>query len=99
MKLLALAGFVIAAAVFPYPARTAAEPPSFANAAVVSVDPIASNVGVDILRKGGNAVDAAVTTGLALAVTWPASANLGVGGFMVIYLADKGDATATISVR
>src|SRR5215468_10475569 len=60
---------------------------------VSSVSEIASQVGVDVLKRGGNAVDAAVAVGLTLAVVWPAAGNLGGGGFMVIRRAD-GKATA-----
>jgi gamma-glutamyltranspeptidase / glutathione hydrolase len=58
------------------------------NAMVVSNDLIASRVGVEILRKGGNAIDAAVAVGLALAVTYPAAGNIGGGGFMLVRRAD-----------
>ena len=65
---------------------------------VVSQRQSASQVGAEILRKGGNAVDAAVATGLALAVVLPRAGNLGGGGFMVVYLKDA-DKTITIDYR
>ena len=58
------------------------------HALVVSNDSIASRVGRDILSHGGNAVDAAVATGYALAVTYPFAGNIGGGGFMIIRMAD-----------
>jgi gamma-glutamyltranspeptidase/glutathione hydrolase len=55
---------------------------------VVTAQHLASHVGVDVLKAGGNAVDAAVAVGYALAVVYPAAGNLGGGGFMTIQLAD-----------
>ncbi len=65
---------------------------------VVSQRMIASEVGAEILKKGGNAVDAAVATGLALAVVLPRAGNLGGGGFMVVYLKEE-DKTIAIDYR
>lgn len=58
------------------------------NGAVSSRSMLASEVGVEILRQGGNAIDAAVAVGFALAVTYPSAGNIGGGGFMVIRKAD-----------
>jgi len=54
------------------------------SAMVVAVSPLAVEVGVDVLRRGGNAVDAAVAVGFALAVVHPAAGNIGGGGFLVL---------------
>jgi gamma-glutamyltranspeptidase/glutathione hydrolase len=64
---------------------------------VASTSEIASQVGVEVMKRGGNAVDAAVAVGLALAVTWPSAGNLGGGGFMMISRADG--ATEIIDYR
>ena len=58
------------------------------NAMVVAEEPIAADVGLNVIEQGGNAVDAAVAMGFALAVTYPFAGNIGGGGFMLIHMAD-----------
>jgi gamma-glutamyltranspeptidase/glutathione hydrolase len=70
-------------------AQAASQAPVAAeNGMVVTAQHLATHVGVDVLKDGGNAVDAAVAVGYALAVVYPAAGNLGGGGFMTIQLAD-----------
>jgi gamma-glutamyltranspeptidase/glutathione hydrolase len=56
---------------------------------VVAQEKLAAQIGADILRQGGNAVDAAVAAGFAMAVTYPRAGNIGGGGFMIIHSADR----------
>src|SRR5882672_3240309 len=83
-------GTLASAQVAPTP-RVAAVPPAQGilahNGMVVAQESRAARIGVTILDRGGNAVDAAVALGFALAVTYPRAGNLGGGGFMVIHLA------------
>jgi gamma-glutamyltranspeptidase/glutathione hydrolase len=71
------------------PSRAASVAPATgANGMVVTAQHLATEVGVEVLRRGGNAVDAGVAVGYALAVVYPAAGNLGGGGFMTVQMAD-----------
>ena len=66
---------------------------------VVAQEKIAAHIGADVLRRGGNAVDAAVATGFAMAVTYPRAGNIGGGGFMVIHSAEHHEDVAVDIAR
>jgi gamma-glutamyltranspeptidase/glutathione hydrolase len=85
----ALAGLLICGTLVTGPAQAASPAPVAAeHGMVVTAQHLATRVGVDVLKDGGNAVDAAVAVGYALAVVYPAAGNLGGGGFMTLQLAD-----------
>ncbi len=71
------------------PGWQAEQPVRTRHAMVVSIHHLAADAGVSMLKQGGNAVDAAVATGFALAVVYPYAGNLGGGGFMLLHLAGK----------
>src|SRR4030081_57302 len=61
---------------------------------VVAQEKIAAQIGADVLRRGGNAIDAAVATGFAMAVTYPRAGNIGGGGFMIVHSRERGEDVA-----
>ena len=80
--------FLALLALCPGPGEATAQTPA-AHGSVVAQEARAAQIGVEVLKRGGNAVDAAVATGFAMAVTYPRAGNLGGGGYMLIHLAGR----------
>ena len=98
-----VAGLLAASALTPAQAQRAqqfpkVEPVTARNGMVVAQEARASLIGAEVLKRGGNAVDAAVAIGFAMAVTYPRAGNIGGGGFMLIHLA-KGHRDIAIDYR
>jgi gamma-glutamyltranspeptidase / glutathione hydrolase len=94
LALLCLVASIASQAELPLPPQLVSQgarvlPVLASHGMVVAQEGTAAKIGVDILRRGGNVVDAAVAVGFALAVTLPRAGNLGGGGFMLIYLAKE----------
>src|SRR5271156_3724798 len=87
IPLLRILAPILAAALIVPPAG-ARDPVYARNGMVVAQEPLAADVGVAVLKAGGNAVDAAVAVGFALAVTYPYAGNIGGGGFMLIRMSN-----------
>src|SRR6476659_11329762 len=90
------ASFVVNRQTLPTVFAASRDPVRARHGVVASTNEVASQVGVDIMKRGGNAVDAAIAVAFALAVTHPAAGNLGGGGFM---MARVGNANAAIDYR
>jgi gamma-glutamyltranspeptidase/glutathione hydrolase len=76
------------------PAADASHAVAAEHGMVVAQEKVAARIGADVLKRGGNAVDAAVATGFAMAVTYPRAGNIGGGGFMMIHSAQRGEDVA-----
>ena len=87
LKLLIIPSFVYSASYIDY--QSPFHPVVGTKGMVVSQNYMSSDIGIEILNKGGNAVDAAVAVGFSLAITLPRAGNLGGGGFMMVYIAEK----------
>src|SRR5215208_8462007 len=90
----ALVGLLIAASAASAQAQRSqqippVQPVTAQHGMVVAHESRAALIGADVLKRGGNAVDAAVAVGFAMAVTYPRAGNIGGGGFMLIHLADR----------